>query len=79
MSALEVCYHCGRQLYAVDKCPHCGLSFCEKHMNPEAHMCLAFAKQRERRSEVFFLGLELCVFAMVAGSIYFLTHVVALA
>jgi hypothetical protein len=79
LSALEVCYHCGRQLYAVDKCPHCGLSFCEKHMHPDEHLCLAFAKQRERRSEVFFLGLELCVFAMVASSIYFLTHVVALA
>jgi predicted amidophosphoribosyltransferase len=76
LRALEVCYKCGRQLYAVDRCPHCGLTFCEKHMHPDAHLCLAFAKQRERRGEVFFLGLELCVFVIVAMSIYFITHVV---
>ena len=74
---MEVCYRCGRRLYAAARCPHCGLTFCEEHMDPEAHMCLAFAKQRERRSEAFFLGLELCVFVFVAGSIYSLTHVVA--
>lgn len=79
MTALEVCCHCRRQFYAVDKCPHSGLSFCEKHMHPKAHMYLAFAKKREKRIEVFFLGLKLCFFFMVAGSIYFLTHVVALA
>ena len=31
MRALEVCYHCG-------------LSFCEKRMYTEAHLCLAFAE-----------------------------------
>ena len=76
---MEVCYHCGRRLYAVERCPHCGLSFCKHHMDPDAHQCLALAKQREKRTEMFFLGLEMCVFAVVAGSIYFLTHVVALA
>ena len=44
--------------------------------SPEAHICLAFAKEREWKSELFFLGIESYVYAMVAGSTYFLTHVV---
>jgi hypothetical protein len=46
-------------------------------MAPEAYHCLAFAK--ERKSELFLLGIEMYVFMMVARIIYFLTHVVALA
>jgi len=76
VSALEVCYHYGRQLYTVERCTHCGLSFCEHHTGPDAHCCLAFAKERRRKR--FFLGIEMYVFVMLEGSIYFLTHVVAL-
>jgi|APFre7841882654_1041346.scaffolds.fasta_scaffold175725_2 hypothetical protein len=42
--------------------------------SPEAHICLAFAK--ESKSEIFSLGIESYVYTMVAGRIYFLTHVV---
>ena len=61
----------------VEWYPHCELSFCEHHISPEAHICLAFAKEREWKSELFFLGIESYVYAMVAESTYFLTHVVA--
>ena len=63
--ALRVCVVCGREVYADDRCPGCGLAFCEEHLPPGSHNCIDAAQKRNERRNWLFLGLEVFVFLLV--------------
>jgi hypothetical protein len=55
---MSLCYYCGRE-EETSRCPHCGISFCKEHVDPDSHKCLAFMEagggnsdQREVIAEV---------------------------
>jgi predicted nucleic acid binding AN1-type Zn finger protein len=38
-----ICYHCGKELDELLRCPYCNLSFCEDHIQQRAHNCFALS------------------------------------
>ena len=41
---MGICYHCGKEIDEQQRCPLCNLTFCEEHMPPEQHNCIALSK-----------------------------------
>jgi predicted nucleic acid binding AN1-type Zn finger protein len=70
----EVCTHCGREVYTKDRCPECGLVFCEAHIDPKAHNCLVVALRNNESWQKRLLALEISVFIMVAACIWLLVN-----
>ncbi len=71
---MDVCYRCGRRLYTKERCPRCGLTFCEEHLPPDRHDCLAVAEEQGRRRSRLFYALEVAVFLVIAGVILWLVN-----
>jgi hypothetical protein len=41
---MGICYHCGKELDEQKRCKLCNLTFCDEHLAPEAHNCIALSK-----------------------------------
>jgi hypothetical protein len=41
---MGICYHCGKELDEQKRCKLCNLTFCDEHIAPEAHNCIALSK-----------------------------------
>jgi|WetSurMetagenome_2_1015567.scaffolds.fasta_scaffold119317_1 hypothetical protein len=41
---MGICYHCGKELDEKKRCKLCNLTFCDEHLAPEAHSCIALSK-----------------------------------
>lgn len=42
---MSLCYYCGKE-EETNSCPHCGISYCKDHLDPEAHKCMVYKKTR---------------------------------
>jgi hypothetical protein len=72
---LDVCYRCGRRLYSPDRCPVCGLTFCEEHLPPEKHDCLVVAERRGKKRSRIFSMLEFTAFLVILALVWwFVNH-----
>ncbi len=71
---MEVCYRCGRRLYSVERCPRCGLTFCEEHLPPEKHDCLAMAEDEGRKRARLYGVIEVGVFLLVLAVVWWLVN-----
>jgi len=71
---LDVCYKCGKRIYSPDRCPHCGLTFCEEHMPPEKHDCLAVAEEKGQKRGRNIQIIEVVLFALLAFVIWWLVN-----
>jgi len=71
---LDVCYKCGKRIYSPDRCPHCGLTFCEEHMPPEKHDCLAVAEVKGQKRSRNIQIIEVVLFALLAFVIWWLVN-----
>jgi uncharacterized membrane protein YvbJ len=78
VAKLKVYYHCGKELEDVERCPECGLTFCEEHLPPEVHSCLVRDQERNERAEKFFLSVEIIVLAIVVSFISYLVNFASL-
>lgn len=41
---MGICYHCGKELDEQKRCKLCNLTFCDEHLAPEAHNCIALSR-----------------------------------
>jgi len=41
---MGICYHCGKEVEEQKRCKLCNLTFCEEHLAPDAHHCIALSK-----------------------------------
>jgi len=71
---LDVCYRCGRRVYSPDRCPHCGLTFCEEHLPPEKHECLVIAEKKGTQRSRLFSLLELAFFLLILVLVWWLVN-----
>jgi uncharacterized protein YkwD len=40
---MGICYHCGKEVDPLTRCPYCNLTFCEEHLPQKAHNCIALS------------------------------------
>jgi hypothetical protein len=71
---LDVCYRCGKRLYSPDRCPYCGLTFCEEHMPSEKHKCIAVAQEKGQKRNRLFSLIEVAAFLLLAGVIWWFVN-----
>ena len=48
---MSLCYYCGRD-EETTSCPHCGISYCDEHLNPKAHKCMVYKGKQHSQGEV---------------------------
>ena len=71
---MDVCYKCGKRIYSPDRCPRCGLTFCEEHIPPEKHECLAVAEAKGQKRSQLVTVLEVVLFLIVAGLVWWVVN-----
>ena len=62
---MDVCYRCGRRLYSPERCPKCGLTFCDEHLPAEKHDCLVDAEREGKKRAKLFSYVELTLFLLL--------------
>jgi len=43
-TTMGICYYCGKEIDPPKRCPYCNLSFCDEHLSPKAHNCIALSQ-----------------------------------
>lgn len=41
---MGICYFCGKEVENPSRCPYCNITYCDEHLPPEKHKCLAAPK-----------------------------------